>query len=200
MWCSTPLVWPTFPFLLFDLLFHSFCSTCYFTPFVWPITPRSTWCFTPLVQLVAPLFLFDLLFCSSYLTYYYAPLAQLATPHSTWCSAPFIWLVVSFFLLDLLLCSSCSTYCSTPLAWLLIQVPLFYVYDFLVPFVQHCYSCSSCFKLVFPPLYFFTSVKCGGVVQIWILQARLGRWNFLFSIFVCWWILFFLIYFGNGGW
>jgi hypothetical protein len=62
------------------------------------------------------------------------------------------------------------------------HVPLYYAHDFATP----CSSYStlllyfSCFKLVPPPLslFFFTSVECGGAIQIQVLETKLGRWEF----------------------
>lgn len=122
------LLLSTSPFLLLNLLFHSFLlfcsscltycssySTCYFAPLVWPTTFL-------LFDLL--LFLLDLLFYSSYLTNCFAPLAWHVVPSFLFdqlCSScstnyiPLAALVASLFLFDRLLHSSCSTYCSIPL-------------------------------------------------------------------------------------
>jgi hypothetical protein len=53
-----------------------------------------------------------------------------------------------------------------------------------------------------PPPPFFVGVECGGVVQIQVFQiqvlyAKLGRREFLSSIFVSWWVLLIIHVFGK---
>ncbi len=129
-------------------------------------TSCLTYCSTSLARLVVPFLLFDLLlhvqcgvllFLFNLLLYFSC---------STCCSTPLVQLFALLFLFDLLFYSCCSTYYFAPLVRPFAQVPFFYTHDFLVFFVQRCYSCSSCFSLVFSPIYFFASMECGGVVQI----------------------------------
>jgi hypothetical protein len=67
------------------------------------------------------------------------------------------------------------------------QVLLCYAYDFVVicSFTWCHYSCSSCFRLVFPLLLLFC--RCGGIVQIQIFKPDFES-DFFFPTFVCWWI------------
>ncbi len=146
---------------LFDVLlcFIYSMSLLLYVPFAWSC------CFTPFVHVVV-FVLFNLLFCSSCSTPVFS-LFDISAPLARhWCSS----------YLTLLFRSSCSTYYSySMLLFILFNAiaPCSFRYLsttpmillFFVIFAQCCNSCSSCFRLVFPPLLF---CRCGRTIQIQI--------------------------------
>jgi hypothetical protein len=126
MLCSIPLVQPIVPLLLFDLLFHSSCSTCYSMFSVVFGSSCSACCFAFLVWPIVPLLLLDLLLCSSYSTCCFSFNMVFHFFCSTCCFTFLVWLVTLFILFNLLFCSFCSTSCSTLLFLLLLfQISIF---------------------------------------------------------------------------
>jgi hypothetical protein len=140
------------------------------------------------------LLLFDLLFYSSYSMCYYVFLVRPT---------------ILFLLFDLLFCSFCSTLMfllldivvllllldiATPLAWhYYSSCSTLLIFVFLGTSLLHPWFCYSLLLLLDtttfaplvsnyyspPPLLLFC--KCGGAIQIHVLQARLGRWEFFFQ-------------------
>jgi hypothetical protein len=112
----------------------------------------------------------------------------------------------------LLFCSSCSTCCSTPLARPIVPLLLFnlllkylsitiMILLFFTPFVRCYYSCSSFFRLVFPPFYFFLQLSKFELFRLdlegdnfffqylfvddfFLIIHVFGKWCFLMCLFV----------------
>ncbi len=123
----------------------------------------------------------------------FAPLAWCVALHSscskllfyssclTWCFAPFLRFIAPHFLFDLLFHSLGLTYCYAPLAQPLAHVLFFYTRDFLVPFLQCCYSCSFCFRLVFPPFTFLQAWSVEEMFKFEFFKLDLEGENFCFQ-------------------